>query len=674
MRKSREKGIYLLTSGVLVIYILTGLLLTSCGVKESDANLPSEAEHTAAQGETDGAARSEDLVRSEASDQAETSEQLNESDASMGDLPEPASVYEVDWDSGTYYSDISFVNIEEYLARLETEGYKEINKTVAADTELKEGNTQRMLSNGKELLQLLITVGSKDNSMVNSILIRREKGITADMMNGRVGAISREEAQKLIQSEMDRMVESGELPVARGKITGLFEIFLMEAFEKMGLQAYTAISEYGDSGCFLICNEEVLPVIGNLKDTCVADLDGNGCYELLDLFGWGFGIYRIELSAYEFSNPIYFSSLTKVLHRKYYNCFVPNQGYGTLKFHKVSDSEVRLAGDKSDFGKLIIKDSYLLPENTQDFPFRQWKDVYDQSRLTEVDKKLPGRAPEIVVSVDGRSLDYLTLETKWDGKENSYNTSKQFQTLLDQDAFLPTYGVGAGHYVELDFGESIPDTIQVMDAMMEDSGGIRYGSKNVMDREVEIIDNSRVRFALTQHIAYYLSSYSVDYEKDWYRLFHVICTWGEQEAVYTFVLNTGYKEAVTEIENHDFLTCNGSYSMLSSSWGIGLWADTAKAALPGDYILEWQVSAGEIRSWKEDDGKPVVITGTHHGYPMTSSSDENNGAVIWSPHSYEDGEEAVIKVYVYRSSEDKSPVAYSKLILSCDNGTWKEKK
>ncbi len=666
MKRFHEKGLCLFTSLLLVLYILTGLFLTSCGVKETEQ--PETADHELRSG-TD-----ETKVTNMVSDNTSSNEGWTELNYSLGALPEPDSGYEADWGIGIYYSDISYSSLEQYLDQLISEGFQYVNGEKSAN-KLGEGITQLMLSDGENLLQLMITVGSKENSMVNSVLIRREEGSPAAGVKDRKGAISKEEAADLIQPELNRLIENGQLSESRSKIAGIFELFIRDAYEKMGLQAFSVISETGVTGSFLVCNGRVLFVNGNLSETCVADLDGNGKYELLDLFGWGFGIYRIELSAYEFSNPVYFNSLTEVLHRKYYNCFVPDKGYDILKFNKISDSEVRLVGASADYGRLLIDNSYLVPGINEGFPFREWRNVFDQSGLPGVDKKIPEKAPEIVISVDGRSLDYIAQETKWDGKENPYDTSELFKQILNQDNFIPTYCVGGdtpGHYVELNFGKSIPDSIQVKDAMMEENGRIRYGSKLMMDREVEIMDNSRVRFGLTQNMAYYLSSYSGDYEKDWYRIFHVICTWGEKEAVYTFVLNTGSKESVTELENHAFLTCDGSFSMLSSSWGIGLQVNIDKAYLPEDYIIEWQADTGELRTWREEYLKPIYITAMHHGYPMTSSADENGGAVIWSPVTYETGDEAVIRAYVYRSPEDKSPVAYSELTLICEDGIWKE--
>ncbi len=731
MKLKHEKRLCILTSILFVIYFISGILLTSCGTNEPDKDiLLGEAVPSDKDASTDETAvQKEGPVRTEKADTVQNLETSEDYAFFRGKLPEPAAEYGVDWGCGIYYSSISHEAVEEYLRRLAESGwYYAMNPNVLSSsgkpfvTEVPVGITQLPFTDGENLLQLLINIESDEGFLNNSILIRLEEGVTEDYVVGREKALTKSKAQQLIQSEVDSLVQEQKLSSSKAKIIGLLEIFIRDAYEKLGLQAYAAISDTGITGSFLVCSDQVLPIMGYLQKACVADLDGNGKYELLDLNGYGSGIYRIDLNAYEYSNPVYFSSLTELLHRKYYNCFVPKRGYGELKFKKISDSEVHLIGVEilyetdtqagtevtvgadtqagtevtvgadtqaevvtdnrilsetrieTDYGRIVFEDYYPIPENLIDFPYSQWKDTYDQSRLPGIEKKIPEEAPEIIVSIDGRSLDYITTETKWDGIEQGYNTSELFRQITGEGSFIPTYIAGgitdSKHNIVINFGDSIPDTIKVKDAMMQESGGIRYGSKQVMDREVEILDDSRVQLALMQHMSYYLSSNSLDYEKNWYRLFHVVCTWGDKEAVYTFVINTGNKDRVTEIEEHDFLEVEGTNSLLSSSWGIGLLINRDADYLPDRYIIEWQVSAGEIRSWSGGGLKPVYIANQHNGYPMTTSEDLNQGAVIWTPDSYEEGDKATIRAYIYRSREDRSPVAVSEVNMICLDHIW----
>ncbi len=556
MKIKHEKALCLFTSVLFLLYMLIGMALTSCGRKEEPTGNIASGKETSTASE---AASSEEKT-------------LPAGDSSFSDLlPKPVADNEADWGCGLYYSSISYEAICDYLSALKNEGWyltEDPNTEFAGKgtqnnsgrlhllsscerpmvTELPVGISRLQLSDGQNLLQLLITIESKEAALNNSVLARSEEGISASYVYMREEALTKAEALALLQPEIDRLARENNLYAAKGEVIGLFEIFIRDSYEKMGLQAYAAITDRGVVGSFLLCRGRTLSIIGYLTESCVADLDGNGSYELLDLAGYGSGIYRIELSIYEYGTPIYFSSLTKVLYKKYGNCFVPEKGYGVLKFLKQNDSEVRLigmdmeSGRDIDYGRLVLDGYYSAPEKLEQFPYQQWKDAFDQSRLSAINKIIPEDAPEITLSIDGRKLDYIITKTKWDGYTESYDSSVIFQELTEKAKPNPIYRVSSGteaaYQIEIDFGSSIPDTIRVQDMMLDDNGNSRYGSKPILEREVEILDDSRVQFGLVQHMAYYLSSHSKDYEKSWNRLFHVICTWEKNEAVYSFLVNT----------------------------------------------------------------------------------------------------------------------------------------
>ncbi len=687
MKLKHTKSIYRYTFILFALFIMIGLCLTGCRVKENEPPKEHSQEDTTAPAE--GSSPSETFPPSEVSRDKDSSTTLQDL------LPDLAEVHEAVWGSGIYYISMSYGEIEDYLVRLEEKGWyyavdpelqslseTSFSRKGPAVRELPIGVTPLTFTDGRNLLQLLITIESKSSSLNNDIMVYWSEGITASYVTERKGALTKEEALPLIQAEVDSLVQEDQLSITKERIIGLFELFIEDAYEKMEIQAFTAISETGVAGSFLLAKGKVLPVAGFLEETCVADLDGNGRYELLDLYGFGSGIYRIVLSAYEYSNPSYFSSLTEILHRTYGNTFIPKHGYGELKFLKRSDTEVGLIGVdyelgvETDYGNIVFEDNAPVPEKIEEFPYEQWRFTFGQSQLPENNQRIPKEVPEVILSIDGRGLDYLVTETKWNGKETGYDTTSLFRMLLGEGNFLPTYRIGgeAGseQRIEINFGDSIPDSIQVKDALMEENGSIRYGSRHMVDREVEMIDDSRVQFGLVQHTAYFLSSYLGDYEKDWYRLFHVICTWGDQEAVYTFVINTGSKDRITEVEQQDFLSVEGPYSLLSSSWGIGLWVKIGTPGLPDQYFMEWQISDGEIRSFDQEVQKPLEITEKHNGYPMTSTEDPNHGAVIWTPSSYEEGDQATLRVYLYRNRENRSPIAVSEVHMIVQNHVWRE--
>jgi hypothetical protein len=182
---------------------------------------------------------------------------------------------------------------------------------------------------------------------------------------------------------------------------------------------------------------------------------------------------------------------------------------------------------------------------------------------------------------------------------------------------------------------------------------------------------SQVKICLQQHMSYYLSSNSKDYERDWLRLFRVVCKWSYNECTYAFLMNTGQTEALTKISDHNFLDCEGTYSLLSSTLGINLTLYPER--LPEKYIVEWQTNDGILTVWNNNylsSTRPPVKE-KHHGYPMTRSG--NSDSVLWRPFSF-NKKIVSIKAYIYEKEEDKSPVAVSELQLENKDGVYQKKQ
>jgi hypothetical protein len=59
--------------------------------------------------------------------------------------------------------------------------------------------------------------------------------------------------------------------------------------------------------------------------------------------------------------------------------------------------------------------------------------------------------------------------------------------------------------------------------------------------------------------------------------------------------DTGKDQQLTKLTDHDILQYEGSYSELSSSWGLGI--SVKSEELPERAIIEWQADAGTLRSW-----------------------------------------------------------------------------
>ncbi|MDF2544290.1 MAG: hypothetical protein K0S47_4008 [Herbinix sp.] len=604
------------------------------------------------------------------------------------DIPLPLSEYSIDWESGVLFKNIRYENTTGYFETLQNEGWKiyDGTDTIEEDinsidgeqlAELPEGTNEYLFVKNDQLLQLILYLTNKKDVPANSIFLRLEEGITKEDLFAREDAMTTKKAHSVLDPQIKELVDDGTIMPTKAFQAGLVEIFIPDAYDKMKLQAYEVVSEEGIAGYFLVCNNSAMFLYSDLNNTCVADIDEDGEYELLDLFGWGSGIYRIEMSAYSFSNPIYFSSLTKIIHRKYYNCLVPKNGYAELEFVKIDDHTVKLKADGTVYGTIKTDGLKLTLESMEDFPFDEWGQWYDQDILTTMDKEYPKEPPEIIMSIRGRRMDYITQKISWDGKDNSeYHSMK---VLEQTDSFLPTYVLNSIVYDEispevvLDFGNHIPDTIQVYDAILDENGGFMYGKDMELLRDIKILDRSKVSFDLVQHMALLFSSNLETYQKVWRRLFRVVCTWGDNQCEYSMVINTGLKEDITKIKDHDFISCEGEYSLLSSDWGIGITVDPIKE-LPEQFIIEWQTSGGQLLKWSEDDLTPEYITKENNRFLTTSSEDLERVEVIWRPDFSEEAEDTIITAYVYENEEERSPVAYGQLVIENKDGVFKEKK
>jgi hypothetical protein len=597
-----------------VVVIIVLINLSGCVTKDSDTTKSIQSTNTSIQYDKEDKADKEDKVlnidtNEEIANPNTSSDKNNEktffwSEGFSIPAPKPDSNYIVPNDFGVMCYEFSKEQLLKYLVELESTGWVcsskseilgKINYTyVKGDMNLQIiDNTKEIdnneldnikeidndeLGNTKEIdNNVLDDTKELDNKVDNtkeneysvsindSILVYFTNG--NEKMNQRKDSISKLEALDLIEARIKELNEIGvEVPFnSNSTIAMIIERFVEDSYEKMGVQAFSAVSENGNLvGNFLICNRFVLPVLDNLAETSIVDIDADGEYELLSLYGWGSGIYRIEINAYKNVNPIYFSSNTKILQLCYRNCFVPKGGYGKLLLNKISDNEIRLLDhdwkaedsgkvneEPKDYGKIILDTDgfHLIPENQDNFPYDQWDYAYDQSNLSKknlgIDQKTNQslqEPPEIKITIGDKKLVYDTIKINWNGEESREKFS--FGSIMANKETIPVFD-NPGNMLEfkdtilLDFGDIIPDSIEVKDYLLMDDGGLKYNEKIAQDRAVRIEDDGTFTFGLYQHMALSLSSSMLAYEKPSYRGFRVICTFGDKVCEYIFVLGLG---------------------------------------------------------------------------------------------------------------------------------------
>ena len=194
----------------------------------------------------------------------------------------------------------------------------------------------------------------------------------------RAGAVSKDDAIGIIQKYISASLDDW---LSGQPVKYVLELDIPDAFEKMNVQAFTAISGegYGNLGTFMICEGSVLPA--DLGDICVADIDKDGNFELISIYGWGSGIWRINLDVYKFGVPPGSGSPTGEIYLAYMNCWVPEKGFAELTVQRVNDTDVKLFSIErksyeefsltTDHGLLRVEGDILRPSNTGDFPFTE---------------------------------------------------------------------------------------------------------------------------------------------------------------------------------------------------------------------------------------------------------------------------------------------------------------
>ncbi len=332
--------------------------------------------------------------------------------------------------------------------------------------------------------------------------------------------------------------------------------WINDLYDKTNILAYSAYSKNGsDAGTYLIYDNKAYQIFDNLEEVCVADLDQNGTYELLSLYGFGLGTYRINLNVYQYGNPLYFNSLNSVLHLNYRNSFVPECSFGILRFKKVSDTEVHLieieeinTGEQTkeeqikDYGALTIAEDnvHIVPKKIEEFPYYQWD--YDYTRSTNdsetTSDSVLEELPKLEVFVGNTKLNYVGSKLDWNGKKEE---AVEFHDIMDDKIPVFEYPNIARSYTEdicLIFKDAQPTKITVQDYLLTEGGGQMYHSDGVIERDVRYGKDGNYYIDLVQHMALFFSSNSSSYTNPSYRGFRITCEFGENQICeYAFVLS-----------------------------------------------------------------------------------------------------------------------------------------
>jgi len=246
-----------------------------------------------------------------------------------------------------------------YLQTLEQAGW---HRTSQGGTE--KGSTEVYFHiKGNALLTVVFTADEK-----NPVSLRYREGAADEPRNG---AIRKAQAIPLIQKSLERA----------GTITALAELEIPGTFEKAGMQIFEAYADGDCAGCFLFCGTSVLPLgmWQGAQEFCVADIDADGEYELIQSAIIGSGLVMQRIAAYKYGSPPDTKSAGKQLYEAYGSAWALGNEYAELLPLAVGETQVRLycllrdARGKplsaGEFGVLRLQDRGLEPEALRDSPF-----------------------------------------------------------------------------------------------------------------------------------------------------------------------------------------------------------------------------------------------------------------------------------------------------------------
>lgn len=140
----------------------------------------------------------------------------------------------------------------------------------------------------------------------------------------------------------------------------------------------------------------------------------------------------------------------------------------------------------------------------------------------------PTEPSQISISIDNQAVDYI----------NSDAVESPFLTIMSEDSNIEVPYIKLGEIVVIDFGDASPDTIEIYDNLIDKYGNNRYTYREIKEIPVEL-ENGKCSFELKIHGASLLSSNSDDYQPgNTYRGFRIVCSWGESEREYSFVIRS----------------------------------------------------------------------------------------------------------------------------------------
>lgn len=153
--------------------------------------------------------------------------------------------------------------------------------------------------------------------------------------------------------------------------------------------------------------------------------------------------------------------------------------------------------------------------------------------------------PEITVKINNQSIETKSGLNQWNGLV--YDRKDIFKAIIKKNSDIPYFHLG--DMISIQFKQNQPDEITVMNYILTARGDYKYSDRT--EEKVTLNQEDKIySFQLEPHSASYLSSDLSDYERrKSIRGFRIVCSWGENECEYGFILRTD--PVAAQVENEE---------------------------------------------------------------------------------------------------------------------------
>lgn len=156
---------------------------------------------------------------------------------------------------------------------------------------------------------------------------------------------------------------------------------------------------------------------------------------------------------------------------------------------------------------------------------------------TKTNYKNSSEPPEISVKSNNIDIQYVVGKNIWNG--SIYDRLDNFQAIMNDNSVEDLIYIPIGEEIEVDFKGYIPDTVEVVDEVVDNLGNVIFNNST---KSISMkLKDGKGSFIIEEHPAILLSSNSKAFDDGVLRGIRVTCKWDDNECEYAFIIKTNKK-------------------------------------------------------------------------------------------------------------------------------------